>query len=478
MEDKRNRTDILFIKTAPDEIVQGTWYRMPLLGIGYLAAWLREKKYTVAIVDAMFDKLTRDECVERILLHNPRMLCITAMTHEINRAAELAEKLETRGWQGWVVVGGPHCSALPARTLEEYPVFDFAITGEGERTLSELAGYLLRKKIPIEQANGRIDELIPEVSERLKVIKGLVWRNAGSSNVNEPRPWIRDLDKLPFPAWDLYGRAELYQIYASRGCPFQCVFCMRVLGEQVRYRSPEKVVDEFEWVVNTFHPKRIDFSDETFTLKREWTESICDELIRRGLHKRMPWFANGRVNTVDVPLLRKMKEAGCVRLGFGIESGNPEILKAAQKATTIEQIEKAIAACKEVGLEMEAFYILGFPGETKETARDTIRLAARLNTTTAAFGIMVPYPGTRIAEMAEKGEGGYRMLSHDWSDFDKHLGNAMELETLSRRELESLQARAYLWFYLRNFRIRDLAGFAWEKRKAAVKLGRKLLGMK
>jgi len=164
-----------------------------------------------------------------------------------------------------------------------------------------------------------------------------------------------------------------------------------------------------------------------------------------------------------------------VRIGFGIESGNEKILRAAQKGTTVVQVEKAIAACKRVGLEVEAFYILGFPGETRRTALDTIRLAARLNTTTAAFGIMVPYPGTRVAEMAAAGEGGYRLLSRDWSAYDKHLGNALELATLSRRDLERLQARAYLWFYLRNLRVKDLAGFVWEKRKAIGRMARKLL---
>jgi len=148
----------------------------------------------------------------------------------------------------------------------------------------------------------------------------------------------------------------------------------------------------------------------------------------------------------------------------------------AQKGTTLEQIEKAIAATRRAGLEIEAFYILGFPGETRQTAWDTIRLAARLNTTTAAFGIMVPYPGTKVAEMAAHGEGGYRLISTNWSDFDKHLGNAMELDSLSRSQLERLQAQAYLWFYLRNLRLRSLARFAWEKRKAAGRLLGKMLG--
>jgi len=457
--------EVVLVKTAEEEIVQGGWYRMPLLGLGYLAAYLRAHGVAVGIVDAMFDQLKFAETVERIVAARPRMVGLTAMTHEIRRAAQVAEAVRERLPGVLVVVGGPHATALPERTLEEFPVFDFAVVGEGEETLWRL--WLAAGCAPAEA---------PATAEQLRQIEGLVFRNGGRVEVNARRDWMRDLDSLPPPAWDLYGPAEVYQVYASRGCPFQCIFCMRVLGDQVRFRSPANVVDEVEHVVERYGAKRIDFSDETFTLRRRWALEICDEMERRGLHKKIEWFANGRVNSVDEELLQRMRRAGCVRVGYGIESGNQSVLNVAQKGTTLEQIEKAIAATRRAGLEIEAFYILGFPGETRQTAWDTIRLAARLNTTTAAFGIMVPYPGTKVAEMAAHGEGGYRLISTNWSDFDKHLGNAMELDSLSRSQLERLQAQAYLWFYLRNLRLRSLARFAWEKRKAAGRLLGKMLG--
>ncbi|MBN1868077.1 cobalamin-dependent protein [Candidatus Sumerlaeota bacterium] len=451
---------VVLVKTSPERIVQGDWYRMPLLGIGYLAAYLRRQGVAVRIVDAMFDRLSLDETVRRVVEGGPRLVGFTAMTHEAPRAAEVARGVREASPGVRIVVGGPHASALPGDTLREFPEFDFAVFGEGEETLWELYRTVEREDAAFE------------------TIAGLAFRRGDEVVVNPPREWVRDLDALPFPAWDLYGPSGVYQMYASRGCPFQCIFCMRVLGEKVRVRSPRNVVDEFEEVVERYAPARIDFSDETFAMRRDWVIEICDEIVRRGLHRRVEWFANGRVNTVDGDLLDRMREAGCVRIGYGIESGNAEILKVARKATTVEQIEKAIAATKAAGLEIEAFYIVGFPGETVRTALDTIRLAARLATTTAAFGIMVPYPGTAVAEMAAAGEGGYRLLSRDWTDYDKHLGHALELETLSRRNLELLQMAGYLWFYARNLRFGALAQFIWEKRKAVARMAKKTIGMR
>ncbi|HUT23267.1 MAG TPA: radical SAM protein [Sumerlaeia bacterium] len=454
--------EVVLVKVSPERILQGAWYRMPLLGLGCLAGYLRSRGVAVAIVDALFDRLGLEETVAAVTARAPRVVGFTAMTHEVNRAAQVAQEIRRAVPGAQTVIGGPHATALPRRTLEECEVFDFAVFGEGEETLFELVEAL---------RTGAWD---------FGGVKGLAWRlrgKAGEIVTNERRPWVEDLDRLPPPAWDLYGPSDVYQIFASRGCPYRCIFCMRVLGERVRFRSPRNVVDEMESVVERYHPRQIDFSDETWTLRHKWVYEVCDEIIGRGLHEKVRWFANGRVNTVNEDLLRRMREAGCFRIGYGIESGNDEILEKAQKGTTVKQIEEAVAATKRAGLEIEAFYILGFPGETRRTALDTIGLAARLNTTTAAFGIMAPYPGTKVAEMAARGEGGYRILSRDWSDFDKHLGNALELDTLSRRELERLQARAYLWFYIRNLRLWDLARFLWEKRRAVGKIARKMMGL-
>jgi radical SAM superfamily enzyme YgiQ (UPF0313 family) len=448
---------VMLVNPAPEDIVQGGWYRMPLLGLGYLAAYLREAGYECRIADAKFERLKLADLVARIREFRPRLLGITAMTHEVVRAAQIAAAAKNLVPGLCTVIGGPHVTALPAETLEEFPAFDVAVFGEGEDTLCELARAL-------------------RDGGSLGGIAGLAFRGEGGAVAkNLPRPWRMDIDSLPFPAWDLYPPAPEYQIFSSRGCPYRCGFCMRVLGERVRSRSVERVVREFELVTERYRPREISFSDEVFTLDERRAVAICDLLIAKGLHRRTPWFANARVNCLSRALYRAMRAAGCVRVGVGIESGNQEILNRVHKGITLDKAREMVRICKGEGLRVAAFFIIGHPGETRETIRQTIAFARELNPTSVAFGIMVPYPGTEIAAMASRGEGGYRLISHNWSDYDKYFGGALELKEIPRRELERWQARAYLSFYLRNLRLLSLAGFAFSRRKSVMHYIRRTL---
>ncbi|MDD5557267.1 MAG: radical SAM protein [bacterium] len=447
---------VLLVNPAPEEIVQGGWYRMPLLGLGYLAAYLRRSGLEVRIADAKFERLGLDAILGRAREFRPALLGITAMTHEVVRASRIAAAAKEALPGLATVIGGPHVTALPAETLAEFPAFDAAVYGEGEETLLELAGAVRR-------------------GGGLSSIRGIAFRDGGAVRTTPPRPWREDIDGLPFPAWDLYPPAPEYQIFSSRGCPYRCSFCMRVLGDTVRSRSVGNVVREFEWVTETYRPREISFSDEVFTLDERRTAAVCDLLIEKGLHRRVRWFANARANCLSRPLYRKMREAGCVRVGVGIESGNPEILARIHKGITLEKARRMVRMCREEGLDTAAFFIIGHPGETRETIRQTIAFARELNPTSVAFGIMVPYPGTEIAALASRGEGGYRLISHDWSDYDKYFGGALELEEIGRRELERWQARAYIGFYLGNRRFLSLARFLASRRRSILHyIGRRL----
>ena len=223
-----------------------------------------------------------------------------------------------------------------------------------------------------------------------------------------------------------------------------------------------------------FEAKDIVFRDESFGAHRQRAEKMLELIKERNLQRKIGWVAELRVDAVKYDLARKMKEAGCAGIGMGIESGNKDILKSTRKGITLEQAREAVSICKKVGLSTYGFFILGHPFETRKTAMDTINFAARLNTTHVSIGIMVPYPNTRVAEMAFKGEGGYKILSRNWADFNKQIGGALELENLSRRDLEKLQIVGYLKFYLCNFAFLRLFRMIRERRRQIFAMLKKL----
>lgn len=413
-------------------------YATPVMGLGYIASFLSNMGVEVSIVDAKFENLTMKQTLSRLAVGKPDVIGITAMTMEIDIAEKIASRTKEIFPKIITVIGGAHAIALPLETLQNYPSFDMLVNGEGEKTFSELIEALEGKK-PFDY------------------IEGLSFRKDGHVQVNRLREPISDLDALPFPAWHLYPRpASTYFLTSARGCPFNCIFCQRASGKKVRYRSPKSVADEVEYLLTTYHPRLIEFNDETFTVNQKRTHGILDEIMRRGLHKKLNWKVQTRVDQVDYSMLKKMREAGCESVEFGIESGNEDILKVIKKGTTLKQIEQAVSMAKKAGLTVYCDFILGHPFETPETAEATIDFCAKLNPHHASIAIMTPFPGTEVARMAKLGEGGYKSFSEDWSGYTFTAGKGLELENLSRRQMEKLQIIGYLKLYLRNFRFVDL----------------------
>ena len=245
---------------------------------------------------------------------------------------------------------------------------------------------------------------------------------------------------------------------------------MQVLGRQVRRRSAESVVDEMEYAIAQYGAHTMYFLDEIFLFNDQLTFDTLELIKKRNLPKRIRWRGLTRVNFVDENIIKSAKEAGCFALELGIESGSNEILKAINKKITVEEAERAVKIIKKEGIAVAADFILGHPGETLETIKETVNLAVKLNTNRISVGIMTPYPGTKIYEMAKRGEGGYRLLSKDWSKYDKYGGKALEMKELPLKELEKWQRRILLHFYLRNFRFLDLVKFAITFRRAMFRL--------
>jgi radical SAM superfamily enzyme YgiQ (UPF0313 family) len=435
----------------------------PSLGISYIASYLESHKIKVTIFDANFHSWSPQQTVEKVVEFKPDLIGLTSMTHEIPMAHTIASQLKHCLPAVPSVIGGCHVTALPQQTLEEFTNFTYGIYGEGEQTMFSLVRCLDEAR-----------------TEKLHEINGLIYRRTQEIKVNPPQQRLSsaELDKLPYPAFHQYyshpraleGKNEYYVIISSRGCPYNCAFCMQVLGRQVRRRSPENVVAEIEFAIDRYAAHTVYFLDEILLFNDQQTYDTLALMIKHRLPQRIRWRGLTRINFVTEKLINRAKEAGCFALEVGIESGSNEVLKGINKQITTEQASAAVRIIKNAGIEVDANFILGHPHETVETVKKTMYFAAKLNPTTIAIGIMTPYPGTKVYEMALRGEGGYRLLTRDWSKYDKYGGKALELEGLPIQELEKWQRKALLYFYLRNFRFLDLFNFMIKYRKAILSL--------
>lgn len=429
----------------------------PQLGLATLAGYLITKGLTdISVIDAKFERLDYDAILRRVAAYKPDIIGITAMTNEVIQAAKVASLIKERFPQITTVIGGIHVSVLPEQTLKEFPSFDIGIVGQGEISLHQLIKAL-------------------EQGGDLQAVKGIVYRSDNQILQNAPRFEAVDLDFTP--AWHLFPKAKTYMISSQRGCPFNCPFCVNPNGHRLNKRSIQSVIDEMTMLADDFGAAKVVFADEVFSLDRKRTIELCQAMIGAGLAKKLTWKASTHVNSVDVEVFKFMKDSGCYLIELGIESGDPDILKVMHKGVTIEKILKVRQDAKAAGIPFGALFILGHPNETLHTAWRTLNLAVRLNSDLTILGIMVPFPGTRIGEMAKCGEGGYRLIAKDWNDYGKQHGHAVEMQTLSRRQLELLQGVGYIRVLLENGRIVDLAKFIWQFRREAMALGKRLLSV-
>lgn len=427
----------------------------PCIGLSYLYSFLLSNGFSVMAIDAKFDKIPLDLLISSLKHFNPSLICYTAMTPEINYVSNVAAIIKKEFPNSISIIGGAHATTTISEILEEFPVFDIAVFGEGEYTLNEICD-ALADNVNYENQSISQEEYINFLS-RLKEIKGISFRNNEKIVVTPERQPTMDLDSLPFPNYDYIKRnITIYPVFSSRGCPNKCIFCCRILGDKIRLRSPQNVIQEIKSAIKKYSPKIIDFADETFTVPKSRTIEICNLILHEGINEHIQWTAQSRVSGVNLELFKKMKESGCIHIDFGIESGNPKILQNIKKGITLEETENAIKFGKSAGLKTGCYFIIGHPFETVSTIKDTINFASKLNCDEVSFGIMVPYPGTIIYQMAKGGEGNYILLSTNWKDYDKQIGQSLELKDLDRKQLELWQRKAYISFYLNNHRYIDL----------------------
>jgi len=416
----------------------GAGSSLPSLGILFLAAVTRREGFPTQLVDAAALNLGPDGLLARVTSARPDVLGLSATTFSIYHAAAFAARVREVLPDVTVIIGGPHVSAAPLETMERFPEFDLAVIGEGEETIVDLLKAL-------------------ESGSPVDAIPGIVLRRDGAVTTTGRRAFLSDLDTLPYPAWDLLeGFPAAYppatfkvrklpaaSLVTSRGCPNRCIFCDRsVFGSNCHAFSAEYVVGMIRYLADAFGVREFSFEDDTFITFKKRLHAICGEIIRLDLD--ISWTCLGRVNSIDAETLALMKRAGCWQISFGIESGSQEILTTIHKNVTLEQIQRAITPCRASGIPSTGFFIVGHPGETEETLKQTFDFSQKLPLDDISVTMLTPFPGTEIYDRAAE----FGQFDCDWSRMNL-LNTVFIPHGLTHEVLEQNQRDILRRFYLR-----------------------------
>jgi len=421
-----------------------THYVVQPLGLGYLATALRQSGFRdVTIIDCLKEKLKIGNLQERLIRLKPAVIGFQAYSYDFGTAVRGIIDIKKVIPDVPVILGGPHVSATNTLSLEEIPEIDFAFAGEGEVGLPQLMKGL----------SG--EENIP-----LRDIPGLIYREGGVVRQN-PRAVIENLDALGFPAWDLmvpaeypdspqsgfYRRFPIASISTTRGCPYLCTFCGSAvnMGKKLRFRSIPVVLDEMRMLYYDYGVREFHIIDDMFNFKKQRVIDFCEGIHKHKLDINYT-FPNGlRLNLLDREMLSMMKKTGAYAFNVGIESGSQRILDKMKKNLTLQLIEEKVNMIREAGLDPCGFFIIGFPGETMEDIKATIRFAKKLKLKRAHFSNFLPLPGTEATRhLLENRE----IEKPAWDNlFYSKVPYAPR--GISKRKLKALQRRAYLTFHLR-----------------------------
>ena len=417
----------------------------PDLGIGYVAAALREAGYTVDFIDIKRDKVKPEELARRVKEKNYIMAGVKAFSPFLPEINEVIKTIKASSPDIKVVLGGPHPTYAREYALKSCHEADAGIIGEGEKPIVALAKAF---------CNGN------DTSS----IESIIYRNSDNEvKTNPPGSGFQDLEALPLPAWDLMD-PRLYRSYEnfwyfskgkttanisiSRGCPFSCTFCSDFMnyGKSVRYRSLDRTIEEITMLKNDYGVDELHITDSIFTVNKKFVHRFCDTLVQKNLKMHWATIDGVRLDTLDSELLAAMEGAGCYGTSVGIESGSPRVLDFMKKGITKEKIEEKLNLIKETtDFLVQGLFIIGYPTETRESIEETIEFAARLPLHMAVFSPFRLTPGTEVAKYVEDNEP---ESTPDWS------GQTMERikyipKGLTREELQKFHKKAYRTFYLR-----------------------------
>jgi radical SAM superfamily enzyme YgiQ (UPF0313 family) len=422
----------------------GAAMHMPfaLLGLGYLAAVLEKNQYQVDVIDCQVLKFSLEDFRSEIGKRQPDIVGVTSSTLTYQAALKLVKVAKEVCPNCVTVAGGAHVTFWDDKALEECPELDIVVRKEGENTLLEVVQRIAAGK-------------------SYQDVVGTTCRKDGKIVRNSDRPYIEDLDSLPFPARHLWPMErfreyeDILYLATSRGCVYWCEFCstVRMHGRKYRMRSPKNVVDELEVLHKTYGISKFTFCDDAFTVDQQRTEILCNEILSRGL--KIQWNCGTRVDMITRELLVKMKDAGCITVWFGVESGTQQVLDAMKKGISPELTIKVLGWVRELGMQPIPNVILGFPGETKESAWKTIKFVEKISPDAVGFyNVATPFPGTPMYDTVKE-KGWLKVTDFDIYDTTHPI---FETPWLSMKDLGKLREGAFHHFYLRR-------AYFWDKRR-------------
>lgn len=421
------------------------------LGLAYIAAILEANGINVDVLDLFADRMSEKQILKIIKNKAPNIIGFSVLTPVVNETKYLIRRIRCLNNNAKIILGNTHASYFSHQFLEE-GLADIVVRGEGEIPVFRICETLKK--------NGNLSE-----------IKGISYRMNGNIFHNRGEEIVEDLDDLPFPVFHLFNldryrdfpllfinNARFLPISASRGCPYQCYYCSQnMITKKVRYRNVKRVVDEMEYMHKTFEVRYFCFTDANFPFSESQGTEFCNEIMKRGLNRKVRWCTETRVDKINKKLLREMKKAGLYLIMFGIEVGNQEILTKMNKKTSLQEVKRAIGYVKENGILSLGLFMLGLPGETKETCEETIHFAKEVDCDMVKFNIAIPYPGSKFfKDFYRNNRESFREPErfNPWYDWlAKEQKPIYVPEGMTAHDLIGLQRRAMFKFYLRPKKI-------------------------
>ena len=450
-------------KSTHYQLYEHHTYPNPALTI--FAGLFHKESIPYLCIDAKLDDLEFNDILRKIekKLNGtlPTLLGITnSNTTLIQYDMDFINKLKNKYPEVPLLIGGPHASALPEQTLQECEGIDVVCKYEGAETILELYDYYTAKS----HVNSLAD------------IKGIVYRDNDSGTIisNPPRD-TKKMDTLALgrPRWEDFSKADTYYIFTAMGCPYECSYCFNLTNRKFSVKPIDYVIEELHLLIDR-GMKQFYFADATFAVNKKNTKEILQRMIDEGIADKVSWDCMTRVDVLEEELVSLMKKAGCAAIALGLESGSNKVLERAHKHTNTKQIQDAVRIIKKYGILCRGFLIFGHIGETKEDMKETTKLIVKVNPDEIAVGVMTPWPGTEVYELALRKEEGLELITHDYKLYDKYFGSAMINHNISLQELNSIRNEIYLRLYLQNKRYVDFLKFVWAGRKP---ISRKVLSL-